>query len=270
MKTPLLAAACAALAFAQAPNTLTEQEKAAGWKLLFDGKTMQGWSRAAADAWVVEGGALKSLPKPLLREDLISAESFGDFELSFEWKVAPGANSGVKYKIQELVLADPAQLPDRKIPFEAQLAYEMKHHVSKRELVRAGGDAQVYPVAFEYQVIDDARHPDALRNPSSRAGSLYRMAAPTRAAARPVGEYNEGRIVVRGVHVEHWVNGEKVVDTTLDAPAVRQSIEARWAPGHPVRELLEKMPKPQCPVGLQHHGDTAWFRSIKIRALSSK
>ena len=270
MKTILLSALCASLALAQTPNTLTPEEKAAGWQLLFDGRTMQGWSRAGADAWTVEDGTLKSLPRPLLREDLISDGVYSDFEFTFEWKVAPGANSGVKYKIQELVLADPGQVPDSKIPFEAQLAYEMQHRTARRELVRPGSDAQIYPVAFEYQVIDDARHPDALRNPSSRAGSLYRMTAPSTAAARPVGDYNQGRIVVRGMHVEHWLNGVKVVDTTLDAPEVRKSIESRWAPGHPVRDLLEKMPKARTPVGLQHHGDTAWFRNLKLRPLPAR
>jgi len=142
----------------------------------------------------------------------------------------------------------------------------MQHRTAKREKVQGGG-AQLYPVAFEYQVIDDARHPDAKSHASSRAGALYRMVVPSQFAAKPAGEFNLGRIVRRGKHVEHWLNGVKVVDADLDSAEVRRNIEERWAPGHPVRELLEKMPKQECPVSLQHHGDTAWFRNVKIRAL---
>jgi len=150
--------------------------------------------------------------------------------------------------------------------FEKQVAYAMQHRSAKRELVQGSG-AQVYPVAFEYQVIDDERHSDAKAHASSRAGALYRMVVPSQFAAKPAGEFNQGRIVVRGKHVEHWLNGVKVVDTDLDAAEIRKQIEVRWEPGHPVRELLEKMPKTKCPVSLQHHGDTAWFRNVKIRAL---
>lgn len=152
--------------------------------------------------------------------------------------------------------------------FEDQVAYEMQNRAAQRAKVKAGQDAQVYPVAFEYQVIDNDKHSDALHNVKSRAGALYRMVRAAQDAVKPVGEYNQGReFVVRGRHVEHWLNGVKVVDTDLDTAEIRQSIEERWKPGHPVRELLEKMPKQNCPVALQHHGDPAWFRSIKIRPL---
>jgi hypothetical protein len=266
MRTLLLTLCLSIAACAQAPNTLTPAEKKEGWKLLFDGKSMQGWQPVAAGTWTVEDGCLKSLSHPLLREDLISQAAFGDFELKFDWKVAPGSNSGVKYKIQDTVLVDNHQAP-QPMPFEQQVAYFLKTRAAKRELVTRGADAQIYPVAFEYQVIDDSKHPDALHNASSRAGSLYRMAAPSTAAARPVGEFNEGRIVVRGMHVEHWLNGVKVVDTRLDAPAVRAAIEQRWAADNPVRDLLEKMPKQRCPISLQNHNDVAWYRNIKIREL---
>ena len=266
MRTALLWIATASLAFAQAHNTLTPVEKAAGWKLLFYGQSMKGWQPTAAGTWAIEDGCLKSLSKPVLREDLISTETYGDFEMTFEWKVAPGANSGVKYKIQDTVLVDEHQLPN-KMPFEQQVAYFIKTRSAKKELVKAGSDAQVYPVAFEYQVIDDAKHPDAIRNASSRAGALYRMAAPAQAAAKPVGEFNQGRIVLRGKHVQHFLNGIKVVEIDLDAPQVRASIEQRWAAGNPVRDLLETMPKALAPVAIQHHNDVAWYRNVKIRPL---
>jgi hypothetical protein len=260
----LLAAVCAA----QAPNTLTPAEKKAGWRLLFDGHGMTGWQAATADSWTIEDGCLKSLPGARLRQDLISTDKFKDFEMTFEWKVAPGSNSGVKYLIQDTVLVDPHQMPQPLGGFERQVAYAMEHRTAKPELVQPKSDAQIYPVAYEYQVIDDERHPDAKRNPSSRAGALYRMAAPAQAAARPVGEFNQGRIVKRGNHVEHWLNGVKVVDTELDSAEVRAQIESRWPVGHPVCDLLEKMPRAETPVGLQNHGDVAWFRNIRIRTLA--
>ncbi len=266
MRTVLLATLLAATAAAQATNTLTAEEKKAGWKLLFDGKSMKGWLPVAADTWGVEDGCLKSLARPVLREDLITKRQFGDFELAFEWKVAPGSNSGVKYKIQDTVLVDDKQTPE-KMSFEKQVNYFMKTRAGKRELVQRGHDAQIFPVAYEYQVIDNEKHSDALRNASSRAGALYRMSVPKQAVTKPVGEFNQARIVVQGKHVEHWLNGVKVVDTSFDAPEVRAGIEQRWAADSPVRDLLERMPKTRCPISLQNHNDVAWYRNIKIREL---
>lgn len=251
-----------------APNRLTEAEKKAGWRLLFDGRTMQGWAPAAEGAWTVADGCLKTIPRPVLREDLVTVDEFGDFELAFEWRVAPGANSGVKYLIQDSVLVDEKQLPEgMKLSFEQQVGWFLEHRSAKRELVKPGSGAQVYLVAFEYQVIDDGKNPEALLNASSRAGALYRMAAPGQAAAKPAGEFNEGRIVLRGLHVEHWLNGVKVVDIRLDDPQVRASVERRWKEGHPVRRLLTEIPKKRAPIALQHHNDEAWFRNLKIREL---
>lgn len=250
------------------PNTLSPEEQRAGWKLLFDGKSFAGWLPAAEGAWTIEDGCIKAAPRPPLREDLVTAQQFGDFELVFEWKVAPGANSGVKYLIQDSVLVDERQLPEgTRLNFEQQVGWFLQHRTARRERVRPGSGAQVYPVAFEYQVIDDRRHIDALYNAASRAGALYRMAAPSAAAARPAGEFNEGRIVLRGLHVEHWLNGVKVVDIRLDDPQVRAAIEKRWPADNPVRRLLVEIPKRRSPIALQHHNDAAWFRSIRIRPL---
>ena len=91
---------------AERHNTLTAEEKAAGWKLLFDGKSMKGWEdpsqeKPPGDGWIVADGCLKTVPNPRIREDLFTKENFGDFELAFEWKIAPKGNSGVKYRIQD-------------------------------------------------------------------------------------------------------------------------------------------------------------------------
>lgn len=258
----------AALAAAAPPNTLSPEEQRGGWRLLFDGKSLSGWRPAAEGAWTIEDGCIKAVPKPILREDLLTAEEFGDFELVFEWKVAPGANSGVKYLIQDSVLVDAKQLPDgARFSFEQQVGWFLQHRSARRELVQPGSGAQVYPVAFEYQVIDDRKHLDALYNAASRAGALYRMVAPSRTAARPAGEFNEGRIVLRGLHVEHWLNGVKVVDIRLDDPQVRAAIEKRWPAGNPVRRLLVEIPRRRSPIALQHHDDAAWFRNLRIRPL---
>jgi hypothetical protein len=95
------------------------------------------------------------------------------------------------------------------------------------------------------------------------------MVAPSAVATRPVGEFNVGRIVVRGNHVEHWMNGVKVVDSALDSPDALEGIRTRWGIAPHVYELLAEQPKKNCPISLQNHSNDAWFRSIKIRRVSS-
>jgi len=93
------------------------------------------------------------------------------------------------------------------------------------------------------------------------------MVAPSKAATKPVGEFNHSRIVLRGNHVEHWMNGVKVVDSALDSPDVLQGIKSRWGVAPHVYDLLASQPKKSCPISLQNHGDAAWFRNIKIRGI---
>jgi hypothetical protein len=257
----------------QQPNQLTPQEKKQGWQLLFDGRSFEGWRNAAGSkdfpGWRIDNGTIHSLSKPAIREDLFSRQEYADFELQFEWRVAPRSNSGVKYRIQDSFLVDEEQIEPRLRRFELQVEYEAVHRQAKRERVRPGSGAQEYPIAFEYQVIDDAGHPDSARNLTSRAGALYRMAAPAKAMARPVGEWNQARIVVRGTMVEHWLNGEKVVDTNLTSPQVREQIEARWKDSPTVLKLLTEVSKRRTAIALQHHNDEAWYRNIKIRPITA-
>jgi hypothetical protein len=96
------------------------------------------------------------------------------------------------------------------------------------------------------------------------------MVAPSKPAARPAGEFNHSRIWLRGNRVEHWLNGLKVVDSSLDAPEAMAGIQKRWSIVPAVYEMLSKQPKKDCPISLQNHGDAAWFRDIKIRRLNSK
>ena len=225
------------------PHELTAAERAIGWRLLFDGRTLSGWRGLGYDSvptahWKVADGAIEKIasgnvPKladgqPAHGGDLMTVDSFGDFELAFEWKVAPGANSGVKYNVSE-------QLSMSLAPNHAALG-------------------------FEYQILDDDRHEDG-KLPSHRAGALYDLIAPNaRKHLRPVGEWNRSRIVFRGRHGEHWLNGEKIVEFDLGTPGMDSLIEAskyRSIPGFADRRRGH--------IVLQDHGDEAYFRSIKVR-----
>src|SRR5687767_10971871 len=171
----------AAVASAQTPNQLTAAERAAGWRLLFDGTSLAGWRGLGYDSvptahWRVVDGAIAKTPsgrvqrqadgQPAAGGDLMTIESFRDFELAFEWRVTPGANSGVKYNVSE----------------ELSLKYASNHAA----------------LGFEYQVLDDVLHPDNTVA-SHRAGSLYDIleASPGK-RLRPVGEWNSARIVLLG------------------------------------------------------------------------
>ncbi len=227
------------------PNELTAAERATGWRLLFDGRTLSGWRGLGYDSvptahWKVADGAIEKIasgnvPKladgqPAHGGDLMTVDSFGDFELAFEWKVAPGANSGVKYNVSE-------RLSMSQAPNHAALG-------------------------FEYQILDDDRHEDG-KLPSHRAGALYDLIAPNaRKHVRPVGEWNRSRIVFRGRHGEHWLNGEKIVEFDLGTPRMDSLIAAskyRSIPGFADRR------EGGGHIVLQDHGDEAYFRSIKVR-----
>jgi hypothetical protein len=246
---------------------------AADWISLFDGKTFNHWIdpstlSPAGDSWTIEDGCLKSRPHPKLREDLVSRESYQDFELEFEWKVSAGSNSGVKYRIQDFATLTKANRPKDQKKFEPWVDHVLNNKgLSDRKAMVPGDDNQIYVVGFEYQVIDDSGHADAKRGGLYQAGSLYSMVGPAKPAAKPVGEFNRARIVVRGSHVEHWLNGVKVVDTELGVTAVKETLAKRWGKESPVYRLLTESPRRNCPISLQNHNDAAWFRNIRIRRL---
>jgi hypothetical protein len=264
--------ACAAIALGRpapgAVNRLTAEEKAGGWRLLFDGRSMRGWEDPAREsppghAWVVEDGCLKAVARPRIREDLLSTESFGDFELLFEWRISPRGNSGVKYRIQDRALLVRNRPSPAGSKFEDMVNYELTHRRGNRSKIGPDDEIEEYLVAFEYQVIDPAVASDARSGP----GSLYDLAGEPHQAARPVGEFNQGRIVLKGNHVEHWVNGVRVVDVDLGSAAVLGRLARRWGQGSPVYELLARQERRRSPIALQHHNDEAWFRNIKLRPL---
>jgi hypothetical protein len=262
---------CGALAAAE-PNTLTPEEKKAGWKLLFDGKSFAGWVDPAkqsppGDSFRIVDGAIASTAKPMFREDLVSLEKFTNFELRFEWKISPGGNSGVKYLVQDAAFIHPSLFKTAIPKFEDRIDYLLNNKKPKRSDLPADGKVEIYQVAFEYQVIDNTAHADAKRSQKSWAGALYQLIEPKGAGPKAVGEWNEGRIVINGNHVEHWLNGVKVVDASLDDPSIAAGLEKRWTTKNPVYTLLTKRPQKTSPVVIQNHNDAAWYRNLKIRRL---
>ena len=159
-------------------NYLTAEEKAAGWRLLFDGQTAAGWRGYKKDhfpdGWIVKDGCLVRVGPG---GDIATRDEFDNFELSLEWRIAAAGNSGIFYRVNE----------------------------------RFGWPWESGP---EMQVLDNAEHADG-RNPKTSAGSNYALHAPVRDATHPIGFFNKVRIVADGSHVEYWLNGVKVVEYEL-------------------------------------------------------
>lgn len=212
-------------AFAQpAHNTLSSQEKAEGWKLLFDGRTTKGWrnfKKPGVDAgWKVQDGALVCVD-PKGTSDLITVGQYADFDLSFEWKIAPKGNSGVYYHVLE----------------QGEHGYES---------------------GPEYQLLDNAHG----EPPPQQAGSLFGLYAPSKDVTKPVGEFNLSRIVVNHGHVEHWMNGVKLVEYDLGSPDFKAHVAGTKFAGWPLFATA-----PTGYIALQDHDAVVAFRDIKIRLL---
>jgi hypothetical protein len=185
-----------AQASAAAPNQLSAAEKKAGWVLLFNGQNLDGWRGykrpdAGATRWTVEDGLLTIKPNDGKdtrgQRDIISAVPYDQFELSWEWRVSSGGNSGLKYFVLE----------DR--------------------------DAAI---GHEYQIIDDERHADAKVGPKRQTAALYDVLPASDRPMKPAGEWNQSRVVVKGKAVEHWLNGTKVLQYELASPALATAVAA--------------------------------------------
>lgn len=244
----MLSAMVCALSGSQtsAVNTLSPAEQQAGWKLLFDGKTLNGWRsyNPAIDltkGWTVDDGSLKNAKnngRPGSGGgDIVTVDQFTDFDFRFEWRVGPGGNSGVKYLVHERLGAPGTRM-----------------YV---------GDDGRSALGHEYQIIDDATHADAALGPDRQTGALYSLVPPNASKRlRAVGQFNESRILVQGKHVEHWLNGAKIVEYELDTPALFAAI---------AKSKFKDVPgfgtKFKARILLQDHGDEVWFRNLKIREL---
>lgn len=238
---------------------------------MFDGKSFAGWRdvrslKVPGNSWAIEDGALKSVPKPWIREDLFSLGEYENFELEFEWKIAPGSNSGIKYRMQDSVfLNESLKRPNIK-KFEDIVRDEMMRKPSDRAQLKPNEEGQLYTIAFEFQLIDEATN-KAGAQPEHSTGALYSFLPPTAKAAKPAGQWNTGKIRLEGDQVQHWINGVKVLDASLKSPAIAAGAAKRWGKDHPVYKMLVEQPRKKSPILLQNHNDPAWFRNLRIKKL---
>ncbi len=214
---------------ATAHNVLTAEEQAAGWRLLFDGTTTTGWKgfrkpAFPAQGWVVEDGTLKGLGTK--GGDIITTAAFDDFEFQWDWRLSFRGNSGVKYFVDE-------------------------------QRGNSGG-----AIGHEYQTIDDDNYTAMTLNALQKTGAWYDVLPPTKIAARPVGEWNTSRLVVKGTTVEHWLNGELVLRYDITSPQAAEGIAKSK-----FKDVVGYADKIRTPILLQDHDTVVWFRNLKIRTL---
>lgn len=210
-------------------NSLSETEKKAGWKLLFNGSDFSGWKKFQGKeitGWKIIDGVLNNSGEGSDHGgDIVTKEKFQNFELYMEWKISPKSNSGIFYHVNEKV-----------------------------------GTA-IYESGIEYQLIDDKGWPDKLHD-DQYSGANYGMNPPQNASVKPITEWNQTRILVSGTHVEHYLNGVKVVDYQLwDADWYKHKENGKWN-DYPYYGLAKKGN-----IGLQDHGGLTQFRNIKIRII---
>jgi Domain of Unknown Function (DUF1080) len=220
------------------PNSLTDEEKTAGWELLFDGQTLNGWKRYGADSigplWRVKDGVIVCSGEGLgegtkdIGGSLMTLRQFGNFELVVDWKITPGGNSGILYHVME----------------KAEYATD-------------------YATGPEYQVLDDAGWKGEPLREAQKAGSNYDMyAAPATKKLSAIGEWNTSRIVYNNGHVEHYLNGEKTVEFDESSADYQERYKkSKWVeyPGWNTFKTGS--------ISLQDHGANVYFRNIKIKAL---
>jgi hypothetical protein len=213
-------------------NRLTDKQKAEGWKVLFNGETMEGWrpfKNLDNDNWEVLDGTLHNMKVndsiETKRADLMTVDKYTNFDLTFDWRIAEKGNSGVIYLVTE----------DYEVPY-------------------ASGP--------EYQLIDDVNYPGGLKEVNQTAANYDMQAASKGKKLNPPGQWNSSRIVINNRHVEHWLNGEKVLEYDLGSDAWKKQVaSSKWRdfPGYGLAESGY--------IDLQDHGHEVWFRNIYIKAL---
>lgn len=212
------------------------QSKPGAWRSLFDGKGLAGWRgfhrQDVPPGWTVENGVLRHAKREAKDPggDLITVDQFENFEFVVEWKLSKGGNSGIKYLVSE-------SLPPTG---------------------RSG-------VSFEYQVLDDENHPDAKMGIAGNrtVGALYDLMPPAAGKkVRPIGQFNETRIIKRGTHIEHWLNGAKLLEFEQGSPELKAHIAASK-----FKDTKGFGEARRGHILLQDHEDEVSFRNIKIREL---
>jgi 3-keto-disaccharide hydrolase len=207
-------------------NTLSAEEKAAGFKLLFDGKSLAGWRSFKSETPPAGWKAIDGL---LTLEtgggDLVTADQYGDFDLRLEWRISPKGNGGVMFRVT----------PDG--PYTWSTGPEM-------------------------QILDNAGHNDG-KKPITSAGSNFAVNEPIKDVTKPVGEWNDARLLVNGAHVEHWLNGVKLLEYELWSPDWEARVKASKFATMPGYGRAKRGF-----IAIQDHGNPVWFRNIRIRPLS--
>ena len=204
--------------------SLTVDERAAGWRALFDGTSLAGWHLfhgTTTDGWAIRDGTLMRVGDG---GDLVTAEQLANFELALDWKIWPGGNSGIIYRV-------------------------------------ADSGAATYVTGPEMQVLDDARHADG-KSRLTAAGSAFAIYPAPAGIVKPAGEWNAVRLLVNGNHVEHWLNGVRVVQYDLGSTDWEQRVAASK-----FRTVTGYGRSPVGHIALQNHGDTVAFRNIRVRVL---
>lgn len=220
------------------PNTISEKEKGDGWKLLWDGKTTDGWRGAKSTTfpkkgWVVENGVLKVLSsdggESTNGGDIVTTQKYKNFELVVDFKITKGANSGIKYFVDT-------------------------------ELNKGAGSS----IGCEFQILDDINHPDAKLgvNGNRKLGSLYDLIPAIANKPYRDGFFNTAKVIVKGNHVEHWLNGVKTVEYDRNTQIFNALVAYSKYKGWPNFGNAETGY-----ILLQDHGNEVWFQNVKIKEL---
>ncbi|RYE27207.1 MAG: DUF1080 domain-containing protein [Sphingobacteriaceae bacterium] len=205
------------------------------WTYLFDGKTVarfRGYKMTTfpKTAWKEEKGALVAQPDAA-NVDLVTKDTYTNFDLRFEWKVSKAGNSGIFYNVEET-----------------------SSHES------GNGNSPNWLDNFEMQLLDDIGFDD--KEPKRSAGSLYDLIAPQNKKLKPVGQYNTGRLLVNHGHVEHWLNGVKVVQYNLNSPQLNKLIaESKYKDNPKFAKSTSGH------IMFQHHGQKVWLKNIRLKKL---